>query len=1643
MDAARTSIEACEAELAGATGTRRAARLHFEAARLYEFPLDDLRRAAAHYDQALLKAPEHLPTLRGARRVSVARKSYGKALPLFDAEARLTPNAKQKAALFLAKGRLLEDTLGKRDEARAAYATALELDRANASILRALEQRFVDVGAPQELDRILEQTANAVADDPRTRAALIVRRAQLAEARSETDRAVELYETALKLDERAGSAVAALCRLHHEKKRWRDLIRVLALSAQQTTDPALRAAAQYRVGRLHGDRLGNQDEAITALESAVEDAPHDALILAELARLYEVASRPDALVRVLERLTESTREAQERLALLHRIGQLYEEQLESATAAVHWYEAALKVAPTNVPTLRALGSLYSRQGRWDDLIKMLSSEAESATDPRRRADAHARVGALFEEHLGEPDEAAKHHARALAALPGHHASFKALTRLHAAAGRHRELIELYGRAVDLAPNHALAVAYLFKIGSVYEDALGDHGQAAHSYRRILSLDGDDLGAIHALQRATERAGRYAELVEALELEADKTTEIEQIVALLHRAGEVLADRVGDKSGAIERFRRVIELHRDNRPALASLGRLYHAAGRWEDLLDIYRRELELTPRGPESVALLQKMGDLCRERIGRDDDALDHYRRALDVDPTHGPALRALTRKLRERGAWADLVRVLEVELSGLADPIARANAAYRLGEVLEEHIDEPEDERAILAYEQAVQCVPEHRPAGDALARLRARQEQWQTLATELERDARAATDESRTVELLLAQGTLFEAKLSTPRRAIACYEEILALAPDHIGALMALEPLYRKVGAWSELAQVFDAQARVQTGAGAKVAALRELARIQRDKAGQQTAEVAHTLHRLLELAPDDLSATLGLEDAAIAGRDRELLEKVDETIACSDAAVSLRAAHQVRLAESYEATDLRGALEAHRVALDLDAECIGAVRGLSRVAVALDDPHALAEAGRREASVTPNPEAAAELLVRSASVRTDRLGDLGGAQADLERALEKWPDSTAAAQNLSVLLSTSGRAARLADLLARAAGSARSPQRVAALWMEVARIQAETLGNLAGAVGSLGRVLRTAPNHVPTLSELARLHVAGGHYSEAAEVLGRVVQLAPAGDVLRNAHLELGEIMDRQLGDDTRALVSLQAVLAIDPENRRALDHLSDLYARQGRHEQAAEIAQRLLAVSGGFQDRATALLRIAHTADQLDDGARAADALRQAVTIQGPGSEPALDLKSRNESPADWSLYVEAVRGYVASNLHKGRPAPSYLEISRVLCDHLGDAETGIETLTTGLAASDGDPALRRELAARLKQLGRYDEAIEELAKLVDADVTVAAPWRELARAYAEVNRPAEARIASMPLALLGAANAQELGALGASPPQPSTAARGSLGVEILDRLESPNKAGQAAAELLRILEVGLAKLYPPDFDGYGLSSRDKMTTKGGQPVRLLADRIAAILGIESFDLFVHRMRTGGVSVELGSTPAILVPQALTELPETQQVFLLARPLANLARGFQALDKLTPRELEVLLASASRMVQPGFGSGLTSEDVLDQQQKRIHKAIGRRARKSAEEAARNYVAAGPVDFPRFCRAALRTTNRVALLIADDLMGAAQALGALEGDGPAPIGPELVGRSDAMKDMLKFWASDAALHLRRHTGMIKPAV
>ncbi|MEM7608426.1 MAG: tetratricopeptide repeat protein, partial [Myxococcota bacterium] len=1213
-DAAVELIEACRQRLA-VSDPRRAAELHHQMGRLYEVPLGELGRAVQHYQSALEVNATDAALIQDTRRALLLTKKYAPALELYDPEIRLSPDPREKAELLLEKGRLLRDRLNRADDAKVAFETALELDGTNLGVLQDLLAAYESAGAHDARERSLERAANSAADEAH-RGALVGERAAVIErALGQPERAIGLYEQALALDPAAGGVMAALKRLYRERSRWSDLVRVLRQEAQLTTNPVEKASLLYDVARLLLEHLGDQPQALASLEEAAALAPSDRGVLERLVTLYEQSGRFEEQAKILRTLVQLATDTPSRLAILGELAALHQQRLDDRAGAIHWFESAITLDPLHGPSMQHLEALYEADGAVDKIIALRNNVAQHASSGLERASAFATIG-LLEERAGRTDQAIAAHQRAMALDASNATSFKSLLRLLATERRFRDLLHLHERAADDADNADEAIAHHFDAGALLEGPLGQPELAIKAYEAVLSLEPANLRAMASLGRAAESANRSDVVLRALDMELDESKSDKKRTALLLRAATVHERDQNDVPGAVKRLRAVLAINDAHEDALETLARLFSAAGRWDELAEILERQLTLktTAKAEGRVALAFRLAKLYRKQLGSEERARAKYQEAFNADPSHRQVARRFLRLLEDRREHDEAAAVLS-KLADLEEsPLAKARLLFRAGELMELRAQNAAE--AASLYRRAVRSY-DYGPARDALERLGQSKDSVRELAKSLSAYATSGAADRPAVDALFRESALWE-HAGDNRKAVERLEAAVSIAPDHLGVLQALARLHRGTGRWEALAKVLASMGRVFRDPRARIAAMHAEAQVRASHRIGDRAAIIDIYRSVLALDPEDGAAIRALEALAAKEGKPSLIAEVEELAYRRPQTAAAKAGHATRLGAAYEAMNSERALEAFREALRLAPDDLAATRGLARMALRAP-PEVRVEAAHQEARVAANGEQAAVHLMEAAEIRLDRLGDLEGAAADLERALTLAPNSRDASSRLAKLLRSQRQPERLRDALTRAA-SAATPDRSAELWMEAAELLATDLNDRPAAINILRRLLRNMPNHVPAMQQQAMYLRQTGDFSDAAALYERIVKRAGSNTVLRDTHLELATVWDDHLRDTQRAMVSLQAVLSIDPASVEGLSRLADIHEREERLHEATELAQRLLLNATEGPARASALLRLARLQRAQHMDAAASEALREAVTIEGPGSESALEVKA---------------------------------------------------------------------------------------------------------------------------------------------------------------------------------------------------------------------------------------------------------------------------------------------------------------------------------------------------------------------------------------------------------------------------------------
>ncbi len=1039
-----------------AKDTATPARLHFEMARQCESPINDLDAAAEHYKRALALRPDHLSSIRGARRVALRRNDLGSALPLFDQEIERTNRAERRRDLLLQKASTLV-ALGKQDDARVTWKTSVEFAGNDAGPFYALTLAERRAAAWPSLEQAYDRLSQLTSSDGRHRAALLVEWARVSDVmRNDAAAACDLLRSALAADPATLGALPALARLLYSKSRWHELVEVEAALAEQTTEPSLRGYAFWRMSRVLVYRLGRMDEGIAALERAHSDLPSDIGIVEELCRLYETAADHGKWARGLEILYSLVQDPASRAGLAFRIARLYEENLNDTGRSIHWYVRELERDATFAPAAEALAALYERHQQWQPLVAMRLAEAEGLQDGALRAQAFTRVAELVELRLNKPDEATVLYGRALAAQPGFAPAFNALTRLLGSARRWPELIEVLEQLTAEPYDADTRLTNLFKVGRLYEDAIGDFNKAYHAYARALEVRSGHVEAMHAMQRTAERGSMFEQLVEALELESNNSQESSRRLSLFHRAAEIKKEKLNQIDAAILAWKHVLEQDARFEPALHALAGAYKSTGRWDEWLEVSRRILPLVAAGMPRATLQYELGRTCEEKLGRGEPAMRWYREALTSDPRHELSLLALDRLLDRAEKWSELVELLVVSESKLQNEARRrAQVCVRIGELNEHRLGKLDDART--AYERALEAVPTFRPAVEGRLRLLSLGRVDARLGDALGQEAESSTDVRHALRIAYQEAQVWRDQMRDPKRAIRAYEFVTARDPSNVGALLALDVLYEEAGEWELLVRVLNVLSTVLTEPSSRITVLRRLAEVL-ERQGLGTAEqVLAVWVKILEVDPTNVYALEALELLALRSDNSTLLSQIDARLASLLDDPSLMAMYQTRLGEALESNRDPSALDILAGSLERDPDDIAAIRAIGRLATERGDIIRLELAAERECATTHDLDVAARFWLTAAEHRIAG-GDISGAVKDLETALERHPEHAAIAQRIRDLLLSQGDVERLVSILTHAASRCKNLDRALDLRLMVADLLADVKQDVPAAIAVL---------------------------------------------------------------------------------------------------------------------------------------------------------------------------------------------------------------------------------------------------------------------------------------------------------------------------------------------------------------------------------------------------------------------------------------------------------------------------------------------------------------------------------------------------------------------------------------------------------
>ncbi len=298
---------------------------------------------------------------------------------------------------------LYRHRLGDAERARECLHRILEIDPDHADAKRALAELLADNQEWESLwPHLEEQVAKTRSDTttpPAERREIYMKAARCAVELGKFSRAQDLYDLAEKTAPDPSIQIDRADALYRGKQIDAAVATLQALVNDAANLERVQRIAVYRRLAQINTELGKPAQAQQFHTKVLDLDPAHRDTLSDLAELHLAQERYDDAIASLRELASATTVVGERVALLCRIGDLYQQKLANPGRAMSTYLDALELDGGNRRVLQRLLDLQTKSGQWTRAVETISKFLDRETEPAHRGAYYLASAAIKQTEL--------------------------------------------------------------------------------------------------------------------------------------------------------------------------------------------------------------------------------------------------------------------------------------------------------------------------------------------------------------------------------------------------------------------------------------------------------------------------------------------------------------------------------------------------------------------------------------------------------------------------------------------------------------------------------------------------------------------------------------------------------------------------------------------------------------------------------------------------------------------------------------------------------------------------------------------------------------------------------------------------------------------------------------------------------------------------------------------------------------------------------------------------------------------------------------------------------------------------------------------------------------------------------------------
>jgi len=1501
------------------------------------------------------------------------------------------PEPERRIPTFKRLGRIWGEKLGRERNALESWQKVLELDPQDVDALRAIVDNYRSAGAWEELSEALRRLIGVaqLGEGHVGQPELQDLYSQLGELEGETlmrtHEAIEAWREVLEIDAHDFRALAALEKLFMQEARWEDAVDILERRAQALANPAEQVDVLMQAAALWADKIGDGGSAAQVYERILAIDPSNAAASVELEQLYRQRKSWHKMVELLIARTEFVSEPKARIGLLVQVAEIYEQQLDDRESGFVTLQAAFREDYSNDHVAKELERLATTTGRWNELISDYTQVVQGISDPKQAADLWVKIARWYDSALSHVDYAIASAQQALQIDAGHVDALTALEDFYRKQKKWNELVTALARHAELEDQPQRKVDLLLALADTYETQIGDAAQATFAYQRALDVDERCLDAINALERLYRRTQAWDRLVDVLAKKALVIEDPDAAIRLRIQVGELWEDRLGDNERAVAAFKEVLAVDPQNLAALKALDSLYQKTGNMEAYLENLEHQLEVSSPEGDRVEIYQRMATVWESQFGKTDRAADVLEKILQLDDRNHKAYRDLERLYAQDRKWENLVETYRKHILATNDQTERLDLYTKTGQVLENELRDLD--RAIEAYNDALNFEADHTPALSGLARLYEETEQWERAVDIMRRLTAISTDVKEKVDLNYRLGKIHDEHLRSPEVAEEFLSEALSQDATHVPSMLSLLALYKRRGDWVKAAQLMVRAEASTANPLEKQRLLHEAAKIYQEKLSDE--DLATQLYaRVIELDPEHVETAEPLSELYFKRQEWAKLVPLMETLARKAGKKTNRELTQLyhRLAKAADQMgDSEKALKYYKQSFELDATYLPTLLDRAALLYKLehwDDAFRIYQTILVHHRDTQKDDQIVDLFFRLGRIKL-KLGERTKAVNMFEKALEINGGHRATLDALVDLYSEGNDWEAVIKQKRALLSATRDPEEKFAINQQIAAIYKEKLNNPQKAIASHLEALDLKPGDRQLLHNLLDLFSETKQWKKAIEILSKLSELEQ-GKMRSRFLVAAGNIANYELHSTDDAVEFYNQALDADPDDLKAFERID-----------------KIMTAKKDWRNQERSYRRM----------------------IKRMGAEPPPEKKPTQI--ALWHALGEIYR----SRLKDYKAATAAFEVAVSL---------------------DPDAVSRHQILSELYQLSgpeSYDKAVHELRYLMGRTVDfgdMAVHLKTLRRLFTEMQAYDKAWCVTSALAFLRKADPEEQQFFEQYRPKGFVRARARLTEELWQKNIYHPDEDRFVSHILATVSSGVAAAYAKEHKEWGLKRKDRRDVQNDQ---LLFSKVFAylvqVLGVPQPELYLRPESPGELDLANAREKAQLIPSfvvgasLLQGRPEKELAYAVGKKLSFMRPDhFVRWPTVVPTlaQLKILFLAALKLAQPSFTVKPEMAQPVSQYLDLLRKTVAPQMAEQLVAVVQRFITSqAEADLTRWARAVDLTTTRAGFLMCNDLEVAARLVQA------EPVAIGVAEPKDKIKDLLQWSVSDEYFAVREFLGLV----